>query len=417
MSNLSEVKKFKIFTFGCQMNEDDSNKVRNFLISKGLTETDSHNNADIIFINTCTVRQHAEDKAFSLIGSLRKWKKSEKILIVMGCAAERTGNLMKKRFPYIDYVVGAKSYEKIFEIIKNINATTSTPKPDKVSYSAYQTISRGCSMKCSYCIVPSVRGPLRHIPFDEIIKEVEEKANKGMFEVVLLGQTVNAYRYENYDFVDLIKAISEIDKIKSIKFMSPHPLFFNKKFFKEYEKNKKISRHIHIPLQSASDRILEAMKRGYTYSDFKRIVNLLREADPLTSLSSDIIVGFTGETDEDFMLSLKAIEEIGFSMVYCFKYSPRFPDKFLKDITDRELEKRHSLMLSRAKEIATKVIEAKKGDIEDAIIWDFPYGKTLSGYNCCIIDNKEKLNAGNVIKVEVKEIKNQMLTVRRIYDT
>ncbi|MGC9070805.1 MAG: MiaB/RimO family radical SAM methylthiotransferase [Elusimicrobiales bacterium] len=419
ISDSQEIRRFKIFTFGCQMNEDDSNKIRDLLILKGFTETDSDKNADIILINTCTVRQHAEDKAFSLAGSLKKWKKSNKILIVMGCAVERSGELMKKRFPYIDHIVGAKSYERVFKIIEEIPVQTSqSPKEQpKPIYSSYQTISKGCSMNCSYCIVPSVRGPLRHIAFDKIIKEVKEKAEQGSFEITLLGQTVNAYRYENYDFVDLIKALSDIEKIKVIKFMSPHPLFFNKSFFKEYEKNRKISRHIHIPLQSGSDRILKAMKRGYTYDEFKKMVNMLREADPLTSLTTDIIVGFTGETNEDFLASIKAVEELGFSKVYCFKYSPRFSDRFLKDISDKEIEKRHSIMLSKAKEVAANILESKKGSIEDVIVWDFPYGKTISDYNCCIIDNKEKLNAGDVIKAEIVNAKPQTLIVRRIYDT
>lgn len=396
------------------MNEDDSNKVRRFLYERGLLETKDHTDADLIIINTCTVRQHAEDKAFSLIGTLKKWKKDKKKLIVMGCAAERAKEILIKKFKHIDYIVGAKSYNDIFSIIDNIKTTNSLSFKTNYHITEFQTISKGCSLNCSYCIVPSVRGNLKHIPYEDILKEIKEKVKNGVKEIILLGQTVNAYRYKTYDFVDLLKEISEIDEIKIIRFMSPHPLYFNEKFFKEYEKNKKISRHIHLPLQSASDRILKLMKRGYNYSKFKEIVKTLKLLDPLTSISTDIITGFTNETEEDFKKTLNAIEELSFSMVYCFKYSPRFPNSYPLTITQNELKKRHKLLLEKAKEVAKKTLKEKINIIEPVLVIDkIGNGKTISGYNCCIINNKED-ETGKLIEGKIVDIKNNILIVRRI---
>ena len=409
--------KYKIFTFGCQMNEDDSKNISYFLNKKGFIKTDELSQAELVIINTCTVRQHAEDKALSLIGNLKRWKKDDpsKKLIICGCAAERFGETIRKRFKYVDYVIGAKSYSKIFDILNDLERKELLNYKTNYEVVEYQTISRGCNMKCSYCIVPYVRG--REIPqnFQKIIKDIKAKAKNNTKEIILLGQTVNSYydKDEKKDFVDLIKEISEIDEIKIIRFLSPHPLFFNKKFFDEYAKNKKISRWIHIPLQSGSNKILKAMKRGYTIEKFKEIIDELRKIDSKTSITTDIIVGYTGETYDDFFSTLKAVEEIKFSMAYCFKYSPRFKDKDPLTITKEELEKRHQLLLNQVKRIAKDLIDKKKGEIEEAIIYTKNTGKTHTGYNCCIIDSRDM--KGNFIRFKVEEIKKNIL-YGRIYE-
>ncbi|MCX7641580.1 MAG: MiaB/RimO family radical SAM methylthiotransferase [Elusimicrobiales bacterium] len=408
------MKRFKIITFGCQMNEDDSNKIKRFLLNKGLTETINKQDAEIIIINTCTVRQHAEDKALSLIGTLKKWKKNNNKLLVTGCAAERIKDILYKKFKHIDYIIGAKSYNKIFKILDQlINISSNSLKEENYDFSEYQTISKGCSMNCSYCIVPSVRGNINHIEFNQIIKDIKIKAQNGTKEITLLGQIVNSYRYEKYDFTDLLKEISNIDEIKIIRFMSPHPLFFTEKFFKEFETNKKITRHIHLPLQSASDKILKLMKRGYTYAQFKEIIKTLKSIDKTTSITTDIIVGFTSETEDDFEKSLNSIDELLFSMVYCFKYSPRFQNSYPLTISSNELKKRHQILLNKAKEVATKVIKQKLNTIESVILINKNgKGKSLSGYNCCIIDNKE-YKVGDISMCKIENIINNILIVRR----
>jgi len=411
--------KYKIFTFGCQMNEDDSKNIDLFLKKKGFKNTEKLNDADLIIINTCTVRQHAEDKALSLIGNLKKWKgnKTEKKIIVCGCAAEKLGENLKKKFKYIDFVVGAKSYKKIFDIINEEfpNEDNTIDLTYTYDITAYQTISRGCNMSCSYCIVPYVRGKEEPEKFEKIITEIKKKAKNGVKEIILLGQTVNSYRDPDNkkDFVDLLKEISQIDEIKIIRFLSPHPIFFNEKFFDEYSKNNKISRWIHLPLQSGSNKILKEMKRGYTIERFTEIVNELKKIDPKTSITTDIIVGYSKETEEDFLMTLDAIKKLRFSMAYCFKYSPRFKEKDPLIITIKELEKRHQILLNEVKKIAKELIMNKKGEIEKAIIYDNNTGKTNTGYNCCIIDSRDM--KGSFIKFKVEEIKNNIL-YGRIYE-
>jgi len=411
--------KYKIFTFGCQLNFDDSKNIETFLKKKGFINAQKLDDSDLVVINTCTVRQHAEDKALSLIGSLKRWKETNKDrkLIVSGCASEKLGEELKKRFEFIDYVIGAKSYNKIYEIIEKEFSQKPINTNLNLNYdvSAYQTISRGCNMKCSYCIVPYVRGDEITIEFKKIIEEVYKKAKNNVKEIILLGQTVNSYfdRSEKKDFVDLIREISQIDEIKIIRFLSSHPLFFNEKFFDEYKRNPKISRWIHLPLQSGSNRILKIMRRGYTVERFKEIVKELKEIDPKTSISTDIIVGYSSETEEDFLMTLDAIREIRFSFAYCFKYSPRFNDREPLTISVEELEKRHQIILSEVKKIAKELINEKKGEVEEAIIYKGSSGKTHTGYNCCIIDSREV--EGSFVKFKVTEIKNNTL-YGRIYE-
>lgn len=408
--------KFHIITLGCQMNVDDSNNILRKLTSAGYLHTDNVNEADIIIINTCTVRQHAEDKAVSLIGSLKKWKKPHRKLFVIGCAAERVGDYLKKRFEYIDEIVGAKSYDRIDEILsKHIPAVKHHTSFYENKVFDYQTVARGCNMKCSYCIVPYVRGKEVSVNMKTIIEEVEKKAKAGTKEIILLGQTVNSYRDLNSkaDFVDLIKRISDIDEIKIIRFLSPHPAFFTEKFYKEYEKNPKISRWIHLPLQSASNKILKLMKRGYNIEKYDRTVKILKEIDPLTSISTDIIVGYPQESEEDFKETLDYIGKTRFSFIYCFKYSPRFNNSQSRPtITKEELEKRHSIILNTSKKIAKEIIDSKKSTLTKALFYTDKEGKTIDGYNCCIIDNMN-VNPGDFFDVYVDKIKNNTLYVRR----
>ncbi|MEF3280747.1 MAG: MiaB/RimO family radical SAM methylthiotransferase [Elusimicrobiota bacterium] len=410
------LEKVNIITYGCQMNEAESNSIADFLKTHNYQITENIDDADIIIINTCTVRQHAEDKAISLIGTLKKWKTDRKKIFVTGCAAQRLGKGLKKRFPYIDEIIGAKSYDKIYQLFDK-NKTKSNPDITNTFFEKkifdYQIISKGCNLKCSYCIVPYVRGNEINIPFNEIVKEIKEKAKNGVKEIMLLGQTVNSYRYLKLDFTDLLKEISQIDEIKIIRFMSPHPLFFTKKFFLEYGRNKKISRWLHIPLQSASNKILKKMNRGYTIEKYMEIISELKAQDPSTSITSDIIVGYNGETIKDFELSLKAIEKIRFSNIYCFKYSPRFEAKDPLLISCNELEKRHRILLNEAKKIAKEVAMDKIGRIETVLLYNNKFGRTNTGYNCCIIDN-DIYTEGSLLEVKIEDVKTNTL-YGRIY--
>ncbi|NLH39550.1 MAG: MiaB/RimO family radical SAM methylthiotransferase [Elusimicrobia bacterium] len=424
-------RKISIITYGCQMNEDDSNLIMTFFKKMGFESTEDTKEADIIIINTCTVRQHAEDKLISMIGTLNNWKTkgSEKKLYVIGCAAQRLGNNLKKKFPYIDRVIGVKNYSKIKDLFyKDISDIKFIENYDNMEQRVwdYYTITRGCNLRCSYCIVPEVRGKEKSVEFHKIIDDIRTKAKNGLREIILLGQTVNSYRdpVKNYDFTDLIKAISEIEEIKIIRFMSPHPSFFNKKFFDEYRRNLKISRWLHIPLQSGSDKMLKKMRRGYDLKRFEEIIDELRKIDKKTSITSDVIVGYSGEDEDDFNMTLDAVRRLRFSMVYCFKYSPRFKGIDPLTISYLELKKRHALILKEIKEIAKDIIKKKVGDLDDFLLYEKNYGRTNTGFNCCIINSEVQDNAKrnfkkdydkNFFKVKIEKTEKNML-YGRVYE-
>ena len=387
--------KVYIHTFGCQMNEADSEliaasfKKRNFEITQDLKE------ADAAVLNTCTVRQLAEDKAISMIGRLRKWKKlkpSRKI-IVAGCAVEKLGNKsILRKFPFVNLTIGAKSINKFDAALNDIIGKATKPKLLTETnlfnspITAYITVMRGCSLKCSYCIVPSVRGEAKDIAPDKIIKEVKMKIKNGARELVLLGQTVNSYssiyKGERINFTDLLEIISKIEGVKRIRFMSPHPLFFKESFFKLFKQNTKIARHIHLPAQSGSDRILKLMKRGYTKKRYLDIIGALRKADKDTSVSTDLIVGYPGETEKDFNETLKLAKEGKFSFAFCFKYSPRMEkDCKREDLIPKEiLKKRLDILLETIKLNSKEIFNSRIGKIEEVLIEDKNYGRSSANF-------------------------------------
>ena len=348
--------KFFVETFGCQMNAADSNEMSLELTKKGWTPTENKEEADLLLLNPCTVRQHAEDKALSFIGRLKPWKKKklDRKIIVTGCAAERIKKTLQKRFPHVDLVIGAKSIEQFPKILnsfikdaeknsKDFNwfeeSKTFFGKGDLRSGGkplvlgqegdcAFVTIMRGCNYSCSYCIVPMVRGREIYLPKEKILNEVEDKVNEGAKEVMLLGQTVNSYWQKSeegkiYDFGDLLLEVEKIKGLETIKFMSPHPHYMSDKLIQTLGKSEKFSSQIHLPVQSGSNKILKKMKRNYTREDYLAMAKKLKKEMPHLQLSTDFIVGFPGETDLDFKETISLAKEINFSLAYCFKYSPR----------------------------------------------------------------------------------------------
>lgn len=337
------------------MSVADGEEMARPLLRRGFAFTDNVKGADAVILNTCTVRQHAEDRALSLIGRLKPWKdeRPERFLIVAGCAAERLGDQLRRRFPHIDLVVGAKSIEQYPEILdqalrerfdwasensgvwKTGDRNTSTEASSKTPIgqgrgevfrspaSAYVTIMRGCNYSCTYCVVPSVRGRELYRPMETILSEMREKAAAGAKEVILLGQTVNSYRSEGADFSDLLRAANGVDGLLRIRFMSPHPYFLNDRMIQAMAECPKVCRHLHLPLQSGSDRILREMRRNYTVQEFLDKADRLRRAVPGIAFTTDVIAGFPGETENDFEASLKVLESLDPCSAYCFKFSPR----------------------------------------------------------------------------------------------
>lgn len=330
--------KFFSKTFGCQMNFADSDEMSGHLDARGFTPTDNPEEADAFLVNTCTVRDMAEHKASSYIGRLKEWKEADpnRILIVTGCAAERAKQEFKRRFPYIDLIVGAKDIEKFPAALNGILDIRNQERllPESLGSSSLQgvsqavTIMRGCNYNCTYCIVPAVRGREKYLPVEAILAEARRRAESGAKEIWLLGQTVNSYRPENppepgYDFSNLLRDIDKIDGIERIRFTSPHPYYVTPRLIDAMASARKVCEHIHLPVQSGSDEVLKRMKRNYTRGSYLTALDQLRKAIPGVAVTTDVIVGFPGETEADFEATVSLVKEAGFDSAYCFKYSPR----------------------------------------------------------------------------------------------
>ncbi|MBI4679433.1 MAG: tRNA (N6-isopentenyl adenosine(37)-C2)-methylthiotransferase MiaB [Elusimicrobia bacterium] len=332
--------------FGCQMSAADVAEMSGALVERGYTLTSDLSEADAVLVGTCTVREHAEHRALSYIGRLRRWKRERPsgALIVAGCAAERLGPDIKRRFPHVDLVTGSKSVGEFPSLIDKVMPDHRLPRGGQVpegrrSICASVTVMRGCDRSCSYCIVPSVRGREVYRPADEILAEVRRKAEAGAKEVTLLGQTVNSYR-SSVSFADLLALVDSVAGIERIRFMSPHPLHLDGPMAHAMAECRKVAPALHLPAQSGSDRILGLMRRGYDRAAFLEKVSMVRRAVPGLTVTTDFLVGFPSETDEDFQSTLSLFEDMGAVSAYCFKYSPRAstPSAFLPDDVPRRVK-------------------------------------------------------------------------------
>ena len=369
-----------IKTYGCQMNERDSEAVAAMLRGKGYSIVDNEQEADVVLLNTCSVRDQAEQKAIGKAGHLAKRKRKEPnfIIGVMGCMAQNRGGALLDRLPDLDLIIGTQKFHRVPDHLSNMIATMQGqgPRPrsivdleeeadsqntikshtsDTVQVTAFVSIMQGCNMKCSYCIVPKTRGAERARPMDEIIAEIKELAASGTREVTLLGQIVNQYGIREFPFVDqkspfvqLLEKVHEIEGIDRIRFTSPHPVGFKDDLIECYGRLPKLVEYLHFPMQSGSNRILKAMRRPYSIEKFREIIGKLRTVRPDMYISTDIIVGFPGETEADFELTRRHFEEIGFDMAYLFKYSVR-PDTTAEPlgdpVTKEQKEERNQILL------------------------------------------------------------------------
>jgi tRNA-2-methylthio-N6-dimethylallyladenosine synthase len=335
-----EQKKLFIETLGCAMNTRDTEHIIAELNSKDNYETTQNlEEADLIIINTCSVREKPVAKLFSELGQFKKKKKKNAKVGVCGCTASHLGAEIIKKAPYVDFVVGARNVSKISHAVKNKGTVEIDINNDETQYefpqyrnSLYKVsvnISLGCDKQCTFCIVPATRGDEISIPPELIIGEIQKAVDLGAHEVFLLGQNVNNYgKYfsdgrDKYNFTKLLQEISKIDKLKRIRFTSPHPLHMDNEFIQEFAINPKICKQIHVPLQSGSTKVLKEMKRGYTKEWFIDRCERIRSLVPNVRISTDIIVGFPGETDEDFNDTIDVINQVRFEQIFNFKYSPR----------------------------------------------------------------------------------------------
>ena len=338
-------KKVFIKTFGCQMNEYDSAKMADVLgAAEGYEPTDDPEQADLILFNTCSVREKAQEKVFSDLGRIKHLKQKGVLIGVGGCVASQEGEEIVKRAPYVDVVFGPQTLHRLPELLaererqQHPQVDIRFPEIEKFDHlpparvegaSAFVSIMEGCSKYCSYCVVPYTRGEEFSRPFEDVLTEVAGLADQGVKEVTLLGQNVNAYRGsmggtdEIADFAMLIEEVAEIPGIERIRYTTSHPNEFTQRLIDVYAKVPKLVNHLHLPVQHGSDRILMAMKRGYTAMEYKSIIRKLRAVRPDISLSSDFIVGFPGETEEDFAKMMKLIDDVGYDASFSFIFSPR----------------------------------------------------------------------------------------------
>ncbi|MCH6585129.1 MAG: tRNA (N6-isopentenyl adenosine(37)-C2)-methylthiotransferase MiaB, partial [Proteobacteria bacterium] len=366
------VKKLYIKTFGCQMNEYDSEKIADLLhATQGMEQTDNPNDADMILFNTCSVREKAQEKVFHDLGRVRSLKRANPNLLigVGGCVASQEGENIIKRAPYVDVVFGPQTLHRLPQLIEARKITGQSqvditfPEIEKFDQlpesliqlegrtgrvSAFVSIMEGCSKYCSFCVVPYTRGEEVSRPLSDVLVEVTRLVDQGIKEVTLLGQNVNAYRglmedgaeCDVADLALLLEYINEIPGIERIRYTTSHPREFTVRLIETYEKLPKLVSHVHLPVQSGSDRILAAMKRGYTTLEYKSIVRKLRAVRPDISLTSDFIIGFPGETEADFEATMKLIEEVNFDDSFSFIYSPRpgTPAAEMSDNTPHEIK-------------------------------------------------------------------------------
>ncbi|MFQ5993932.1 MAG: tRNA (N6-isopentenyl adenosine(37)-C2)-methylthiotransferase MiaB [Acidiferrobacterales bacterium] len=365
-------RKLYIKTFGCQMNEYDSARVADVLAaSHQLLLTDNPAEADVLLLNTCSVREKPQEKVFSQLGRWKEFKRGrpEVIIGVGGCVASQEGRAIIERAPHVDLVFGPQTLQRLPEMLDKVVATRSPavdvsfpeiekfdrlPDPGANGPRAYVSIMEGCSRYCTFCIVPYTRGEEFSRPFDDVIAEVVHLAERGVREVTLLGQNVNAYRGALHDGGEadlalLIRYIAEVDGIDRIRFTTSHPAEFTDRLIGAFADVPKLANHLHLPVQSGSDRILALMKRGYTAAYYRSRVEKLRAVRPDISLSSDFIVGFPGETDADFQATMGLIETVGFDNSYSFLFSPRpgTPASELSDATPHTVKQRRLAILQR----------------------------------------------------------------------
>ncbi|MHA2610297.1 MAG: tRNA (N6-isopentenyl adenosine(37)-C2)-methylthiotransferase MiaB [bacterium JZ-2024 1] len=333
------MKTFYIRTFGCQMNEADSAEIAEFLLSLGLQPAENVKKADLVLVNTCSVRAKAEQKAFSYIGGLKRWKENEKgrKLGVMGCMAARIPQVISAQFPYVDAVIPGKSIEEMKETVRRLlpEDMENLPSLKPAWLSSLSTCSpvgmvsviRGCSHNCSFCVVPYVRGPSRSVPPEEVLETIRRYVQRGIKEIYLLGQSILDYG-KDFDtpffLEDLLEKIhQEVPELLRIRFITSHPKDVTLRFVRAVRNLPKVMEYFHIPFQSGSNKVLRDMRRGITREEYKEKVAMIREEIPHAGISSDIIVGFPTETEEDFEETRKLVQEVQLDSAYVFKYSPR----------------------------------------------------------------------------------------------
>ena len=423
-------KTYHIHTYGCQMNVADSELVESILIAQGYLNSNDPNKADAIFINTCSIREHAEDKVHSQLGRYELIKKDrpDVIIGVLGCMAQSLKHDLLEKRSFVDIILGPDSYRRLPDLLKRSEGHPQSLVDTKLSrfevyddlfpsrnegINAWISIMRGCDKFCTFCIVPFTRGRERSRNTLSILEEAKEAVKQGYKEITLLGQNVNSYHYEDYQFHHLLEAVAGVPGIQRIRYTSPHPQDITEELLSTMSKHKNICNYIHLPLQAGSDKILKRMNRTYTKSHFLSLVQRIRDILPDVGISTDIIVGFPGETDEDFGQTIEVMNEVKFDSAFNFKYSSRrgtkaseYEDKVQEEIKQQRLEqvidlqKKHTL--ERNMDLVG-TLQAVLVEKESKMSSDYWAGRTDS--NKWVIFKKENIPKKDMVSVLIKEAK------------
>ncbi|MCG8599220.1 MAG: tRNA (N6-isopentenyl adenosine(37)-C2)-methylthiotransferase MiaB [Verrucomicrobiales bacterium] len=433
-------------TYGCQMNERDTEQVAQMFVERGFTVTGQPDDADVMLMNTCSVRDQAEQKAIGRMNHLGKYRKRNPDIVYgfMGCMAQSRGEELLKQSPHVDLVAGTQKYHRVVDHVVDLMRAKEEARMDSLrnpivdideeeksqntirdhvdkdyNVSEFVSIMQGCNMKCTFCIVPYTRGPERGRPIPEIVDECKRLADEGVREVTLLGQIVNLYGRHEFPkvdgkspFVQLLEAVHEIDDIKRIRFTSPHPIGYKEDVIEAFTYLPKLVDHVHFPMQSGSDRILKRMHRPYKAQRFIDICDKMKEARPGIAISTDIIVGFPGETEEDYLETKKAVEHVQFDQAYIFRYSQRkdTPAAEMEDqLPERVKEERNQDLLQLVNGIIERKNEAHIGTTQE-VLCEGPsrYNKErLSGRTrtnrIVIFDGDAERMSGELFDVKINE--------------
>jgi tRNA-2-methylthio-N6-dimethylallyladenosine synthase len=414
-------KRFFLETYGCQMNEYDSQLVESLLVAAGFEKAEDEKSADIIILNTCSVRQRAEERALGRIRSASSQKRPRQIAVI-GCMAQRMGEELVSFDKDVKYVLGTDSFYRIAEVLSSGNGKPVVDvscREEPIDYKAmpadkrlsdYVTIMRGCDNYCSYCIVPYVRGRERCRPPERIAEEMNRLAESGRREIWLLGQNVNSYNFENMDFPELLRYLMKNTDIPRIRFLTSHPKDFSMKLIETMAENGRICNGIHLPLQSGSDKILKKMNRKYTSSVYHERLKKLRDKIPNVTISTDIIVGFPGEADEDYEDTLRLMEKIEFDSAFMFRYSVRegtHAEKYGDDVPEQVKLSRLDRLIRMQKKITERKMRLQVGN-ELEVLLEEPArqdsadarGKTDGGINVVVRNASEYI--GKMVNVKIK---------------
>ncbi len=423
-------KSYFIETYGCQMNVADSELVSGLLTQEGYCQTDDIHNADAIFVNTCAIREHAEDKVHSRLGFYHqiKRKKPGTIIGVLGCMAQNLKEDILESKPYVDIVLGPDSYRSLPNMIRERSGDSAHLVDTKLSrfevyddmfpsrnegINAWISIMRGCDKFCTFCIVPFTRGRERSRSIEGIVAEATHAVNDGFLEITLLGQNVNSYHHDGQEFHELLDAVAQIPGIRRVRYTSPHPQDMTQEVLDVMAKHDTICNYVHLPLQAGNDRVLKRMNRTYTQAEFKALANQIRETLPGVGISTDIIVGFPGENEAEFLETLDVMKAVQFDSAYTFKYSSRPGTKaaeYEDHVTEAEkqdrlervieLQKQHTLIQNQKRVGQVEMVLVEKESKRSAAQWA---GRTDS--NKWVIFDKECAQIRDLIPVKINDAK------------